>query len=293
MDRNRLLTDAERRRLVHIPEEQDELIRLYTLESTDLALIGERRDDANRLGFAVQLALLRHPGVTLAGWLQGGFAVLVELVSFLAEGLDLSASAFTDYAARAQTMTDHARDLAQTFGLRLAGRSDIPMMIDAAAEAARGTDRGLPIATGIITALRANHILLPALSTIERAGLAGRARARKAAMQALIAPLSETQSAAVDALIVREKALGMSRLSWLKTLPDAARPDHIGLLLGAWPSFGGSVCQRPRPAPCIPTGHGSSRAKRVFLGLSDRALYAAAPAGDAGRLSRRRRGPAH
>lgn len=231
MDRNRLLTDAERRRLVHIPEERDELVRLYTFEAADLTLIRERRDDANRLGVAVQLALLRHPGVTLAGWLQGGFAVPVELVSFLAEGLDLSASAFTDYAARAQTMTDHARDLAQTLGLRLAGRSDIPMMIDAAAEAARGTDRGLPIATGIMTALRANQILLPALSTIERAGLAGRARARKAAMQALVVPLSEIQSAAVDALIVRDKALGMSRLSWLKTLPDAARPDHIGLLL--------------------------------------------------------------
>lgn len=231
MDRNRLLTDAERRRLVHIPEERDELVRLYTFEAADLTLIRDRRDDANRLGVAVQLALLRHPGVTLAGWLQGGFAVPVELVSFLAEGLDLPASAFTDYAARAQTMTDHARDLASVLGLRLAVRGDIPMMIDAAAEAARGTDRGLPIATGIMTALRANHILLPALSTIERAGLAGRARARKAAMQALVVPLSEIQSAAVDALIVKDRVLGMSRLSWLKTLPDAARPDHISLLL--------------------------------------------------------------
>ncbi|MCA3663143.1 MAG: DUF4158 domain-containing protein [Methylobacterium sp.] len=178
MDRNRLLTDAERRRLVHIPQDRDELVRLYTVEASDLDLIGERRDDANRLGVAMQLALLRHPGVTLAGWLQGGFAVPVELVSHLAEVLDLPALAFSDYAARAQTMTDHARDLAQTLGLRLAGRGDIPMMINAAAEAARGTDRGLPIATGIIASLRANHILMPSLSTIERAGLAGRARAR-------------------------------------------------------------------------------------------------------------------
>lgn len=178
MDRNRLLTDAERRRLVHIPQDRDELVRLDTVEASDLDLIGERRDDANRLGVAMQLALLRHPGVTLAGWLQGGFAVPVELVSHLAEVLDLPALAFSDYAARAQTMTDHARDLAQTLGLRLAGRGDIPMMINAAAEAARGTDRGLPIATGIIASLRANHILMPSLSTIERAGLAGRARAR-------------------------------------------------------------------------------------------------------------------
>ena len=44
MDRNRRLTDAERRRLVHIPEERDDLVRLYFFEATDPALIEARRD---------------------------------------------------------------------------------------------------------------------------------------------------------------------------------------------------------------------------------------------------------
>jgi len=71
MDKNRLLGDAERRALIGIPEERDQLVRLYTFEADDLALIAERRDDANQLGVALQIALLRHPGMTLAGWLQG------------------------------------------------------------------------------------------------------------------------------------------------------------------------------------------------------------------------------
>ncbi len=49
MDKNRLLGDAERRALIGIPEERDQLVRLYTFEADDLALIAERRDDANRL----------------------------------------------------------------------------------------------------------------------------------------------------------------------------------------------------------------------------------------------------
>jgi TnpA family transposase len=231
MDKNRLLGDAERRALIGIPEERDQLVRLYTFEADDLALIAERRDDANRPGVALQIALLRHPGMTLAGWLQGGFGLPSALVSFLAETLGLPEDALSAYAGCDQTMTDHARELAQALGVRAPARGDIPFMIAAAAKAAHGTDKGLPIASGVIDGLRTAKIMLPSLSTIKRAGLAGRARARKAAMNALVAPLSEAQCAAIDALIVKDEDLGMSRLSWLKTLPDAAKPDHVRQLL--------------------------------------------------------------
>jgi hypothetical protein len=62
-------------------------------------------------------------------------------------------------------------------------------MIDAAAEAARDTDKGPVIAAGIIDALRQARSLLPAISTIEHASIAGRARARKQAAHALLSGL--------------------------------------------------------------------------------------------------------
>ncbi|WP_407224976.1 DUF4158 domain-containing protein [Enterobacter kobei] len=43
----------------------DDLIRYYTFNDSDLSLIRQRRGDANRLGFAVQLCLLRYPGYAL------------------------------------------------------------------------------------------------------------------------------------------------------------------------------------------------------------------------------------
>src|SRR3546814_16765081 len=46
-------------------ESQDDLIRYYTFNDSDLSLIRQRRGDANRLGFAVQLCLLRYPGYAL------------------------------------------------------------------------------------------------------------------------------------------------------------------------------------------------------------------------------------
>jgi len=65
-----LLTDAERTMLFGIPVDPDELARRYTLEAADLDLINRRRLDRNRLGMALQVALLRQPGMPLTQVLQ-------------------------------------------------------------------------------------------------------------------------------------------------------------------------------------------------------------------------------
>ena len=61
MARRQLLTDDERRTLLGVPADPDDLARLFTLTRSDQDLVARRRGRANRLGFAVQLALLRHP----------------------------------------------------------------------------------------------------------------------------------------------------------------------------------------------------------------------------------------
>jgi hypothetical protein len=59
--RHRLLTDEELRRLLGVPADRDALARHFTLTPSDHDLVLTRQGEANRLGFAVQLALLRHP----------------------------------------------------------------------------------------------------------------------------------------------------------------------------------------------------------------------------------------
>jgi hypothetical protein len=227
MRKHQLLTEAEREQLLGFPEDRDDLARLYTFEPSDLDLIRLRREDRNRLGVALQLALFRHPGMTLAQILQRSAELPEEFVSFIAEQLDIPAASFADYAGREQTMTDHARELAAALGLRGASRTDIPFMIDAGAKVAWGTDNGMAIAAGVVDALRQARILLPAVSTIERAGIAGRARARKQAAHALLSGLRPEQLDALDALLVPDASKGAMPLTWLKTIPTAAKPDHV------------------------------------------------------------------
>ncbi len=154
-----------------------------------------------------------------------------ELLGFVATQLGLSPAALADYTGRGQTMTDHARELATRFGMRGPPRADIPLMIDAAAKAAWATDKGSVIAAGVTSDLREAGILLPSLSTIERAGIAGRVRARKQAAQALLSAVTAEQFLALDALFDEAVADGTSKLTWLKSTPAAAKPDHIRQIL--------------------------------------------------------------
>jgi TnpA family transposase len=66
MPRRSIISAPERANLLALPDEQNDLIRHYTFSEADLSLIGQRRGDANRLGFAVQMCLLRYPGQALA-----------------------------------------------------------------------------------------------------------------------------------------------------------------------------------------------------------------------------------
>lgn len=59
MPRHRLLSDAELRQLFGIRADREALACQFTPTPSDHDLVLTRRGDANRLGFAVQLALLR------------------------------------------------------------------------------------------------------------------------------------------------------------------------------------------------------------------------------------------
>ena len=227
MTYRRLLTDAERQALLGIPLDADGMARCFTLSRADQDLVAARRRDANRIGFAVQLALLRYGGIALTRLEQP----IEPLVQWLAKQLEIPAAPFVGYARRPQTLTDHARLLERSLELRSPTNSDLPLMIEAAAQAAWSTDRGHPIAAAVFAALRAENIILPASRVIERAAIAGRARARRQATDALLAGISETQTVELERLLTFDPTLNLTPFAWVKAIPVAPKADHIRELL--------------------------------------------------------------
>jgi len=231
--KNEILNPAERRQLFGIPTDRDALARLYMFEPKDMDLIVQRRDDPNRLGFAVQLAVLRHLGMTLAQAQSSDITSPLpsEFLSFVSEQLGIPPSAMAGYASREQTMTDHSLELCRAFGLRNSTLVDLPFMTNVAAGVAASTDHALTIVGGIIGALRTAKIVLPTVATIERAALAGRAQARTIATQTLVSGLGEDDLAILDDLFIHDPDKRASTLAWLKEVPAAPKADHVTEIL--------------------------------------------------------------
>lgn len=111
--KHELLIDAERVRLIGIPCDRDQLAWLYTLEPSDIDIIGRRREKRNLLGVALQLALLRHHRTSLAQLLLDRKEWPGELLTLAVVRLGLFPAVLADYAVRDQAMTDHAGERAE------------------------------------------------------------------------------------------------------------------------------------------------------------------------------------
>ena len=66
MARRTVRTSRQRSALFSLPQRDADLLRHYTLSEEDLQNIGARRRPRNKLGFALQLCVLRYPGRLLA-----------------------------------------------------------------------------------------------------------------------------------------------------------------------------------------------------------------------------------
>lgn len=217
MARRSLLTGDERRRLFEPPVTDREVAQRYTLSPEELRWLDARKGDANKLGVAVQMALLRHPGF---GW-RAGEPVPPTVVRFLADQVHVLPSALDDYSKRPQTRLDHTGQLYDRLGLRPFVRGDIRQAVSIAAAAARATDKGGPIVEALIAELRRRRIILPSPDTLERVGLAGRSQARRKAAEDLLAPISPSQLERIDQLLVNDATLKKSPLAWLRDIPES------------------------------------------------------------------------
>ena len=246
MARRRLLTGDERRRLFDPPVQETAIIGHYTLSAEDVELVGRRYGPANRLGLAAQIALMRHPGFGL----QPEIGLPDVILQYLAAQLFVDPSSFSAYGQRAQTRPDHADLVARYLGIRPFRRGDLALALNLAAQAAEYTDRGEPIVRALMVGLKGERFILPSGDTLERAGLAGRERARKAAAAAIVEGLSSAELTRLDELVINNPDFGMTPLAWLRNFEEAPTAANInGLLerlryvrgIGIHPVVGGAI----------------------------------------------------
>lgn len=181
MPRRELLSPAERQQLTCLPNDRREIEAHYTLTPADRELVAARRGDHNRLGFAVQLCFLRHPGWVWTPQEKVPAAMLRFIASQVGAALDDLAT----YAQRDETRREHLAELQQTYGWQSGTARTYRELSAWLTEQARGTDNGMALMANLIGECRRRRLVVPPLSVLERLAIASRSRARAAAYQGL------------------------------------------------------------------------------------------------------------
>jgi TnpA family transposase len=154
-----LLSSEQRARLFSIPTDPAEMTRYYVLDADDLALVGARRGAGNRMGFAVQLCALRHPGRVL----DPSESPPAPMLAFVAKQIGVDPALFGEYARRAETRREHLLELQRLLHLRSFGLADWRACLRVGTDAAWATDRGEPIVQAMLAHLRADSVEAVAL----------------------------------------------------------------------------------------------------------------------------------
>ena len=218
-----LLSSSQREALEAIPVDRAGLIEHYVLSDQDLSLIRRRRGAQNRLGIAVQLAILRYPGRALLP----NETPPQELLTFLSRQLDLSPAAWASYAERDETRREHLAELQAHYGLRSFGIGQYRSLAAWLIPTALQTNRGVVLVRAGIDELRRRSVVVPRLAVMERLCAEVIVRSERQLFEILTTDLNDGQRSELDAILKLRGSSKVSTLTWLRSPPGAPTAQSI------------------------------------------------------------------
>ena len=223
MPRREIHSPAQREALLLIPVDRAGLIEHYVLSEQDLSLIRQRRGDHNRLGIAVQLALLRFPGIAL----QADETPPQELINFLALQLNIHSSAWDEYAQRDETRREHLLELQNHYGILSFTLGQYRSLAGWLLSTALQTNKGVALVRVAIEELRRRSVIIPRLPVLERLCAETALRAQRQLFATLSADLTDKQRQQLDAVLQPHEDRQLSVLAWLRSPSGVASPRNI------------------------------------------------------------------
>jgi TnpA family transposase len=223
MPRRRALTGAQLAGLLALPTTEAELAQHWALGDADLAAVGRRRRDHNRLGFALQLCVLRYPGRQL----RPGEVVPERTLRFVAEQVGAAPEAIAAYGTRAQTRSVHLDELREAFGfvdLTPARRRELAAWL---LPVALATTSPMAVAAALMEEARRRRLIVPGASVVEELTAAALTAAERHVARQISGRIKPAQADALDALLATEPGASMSVLAWARQPPGA--PGHRAL----------------------------------------------------------------
>lgn len=203
----------------------DLLMQHHTLSESDLVIIRQHRGSENRLGFAVQLCYMRYPGIVMPD------NPSEKVIKFIATQLDISPSFFADYGKRKNTFHEHSLELQTIFGFKLFASLIYQEQLLLLEELGLQTDKGIVLATMLVTNLRLQQVLLPSILVIEELCAEAITRANRRIHEKLTEKLLDHHYKKLDGLLhLKPDSLSLGWFGCVNHLARSVSNRYLNIL---------------------------------------------------------------
>ena len=220
-----LLTPEERLQYLQIPPDlgEWELGTYFTYTQYDLEIIQRRRRDYNRLGFAVQLCVLRYLGWTLSDVKE----IPGHVLRYIAKQINADVESFASYGEREATKYEHLDEIRKEYGYQTFTLSEYRSLCKHLFSHAMANGNPLHLIQLALEDLRKRKVILPSMATIERAVWETRKRTEEKIFKTLNSSLTDDQVKKLDDVLAPMPDSNKTYLAWLREIPGTCSPDSF------------------------------------------------------------------
>ncbi|MED1820713.1 Tn3 family transposase [Bacillus subtilis] len=218
-----LLTLEQRQDFMQIPEDEWILGTYFTFSKRDLEIVNKRRREENRLGFAIQLAVLRYPG-----WPYTHIKSIPEsVIHYISKQIGATPSSISLYPQRENTLWDHLKELRSEYDFVTFTLREYRITFKHLHQLAFENGDAIHLLHECIDFLRKNKIILPAITTLERMVWEARAMAEKKLFNTVSQSLTNEQKGKLEEIITSQHPSESNKtiLGWLKEPPGHPSPE--------------------------------------------------------------------
>ncbi|EKD94463.1 MAG: Transposase [uncultured bacterium] len=221
-----LLSPQERNEAILICEDMpiEELRKFYTLSKYDFSNIEKYKTNPNRLGFAIQLCVLRHKGWTLS-YIQN---IPISIVEYIAQQLNMSPNHYEHYHNRKNTIFDHFKDIKLIYDYKELNEENIGNLIAFLESLFKKSDNSYFLISGCLERLKSFRIVLPVIYRIEEIVGEAKVSNESKVIDMITEFLTDDQKKKIDFLLELYGESNFSSLAWLRD--DIGKPSNDTLL---------------------------------------------------------------
>nr|WP_243176640.1 DUF4158 domain-containing protein [Clostridium gasigenes] len=208
------MTEDQRLEFTQIPQNisEYEIAKYYTFPSYDIDIINRHRRDYNRLGFAVQLALLSNPVWSLISINN----IPESVLNYIAEQIQVSSKELQLYAQRENTRLEHLQEIREIYGFKNYTDQHNQSLIQTLLPYAIENDNVINLMKLAINEIKKQKIILPGITTIEEVVSEVIATADEEFIEIINTSITSDQKYQLDMLINAQTEDTKTRLGWLK-----------------------------------------------------------------------------